>query len=305
MNIKKILASLVVIPTMLSASAYADACETYIKLGGGYGQYINPVFAASGSMVVGQQGPSPITGTFTNFGTTNKLNGGFGQVAVGYGFTDNLRGELEFDYAPNSNVNIDRFQSNFKFTTMNLMANMYYDFAEMNNITPFVFAGIGGERMKTKVTPMQSIDPIFGSTMGTDQMVAVNQVYTPTAFQNALGTALPITSNSITFSSKNAFAYQAGFGISMQANEWIEIEGAYVVKGAAKTNNIVNNISILEVSTAASNKDKISSNANTSTYSGGTYGDLGTNNVSLQQVNFGNSNGNLEQAVTLSIKFGF
>lgn len=65
---------------------------------------------------------------------------------IGYQVTDYFRTDLTLDYLTRSKLTSDRDES--RLSALSLLANAYVDLANINGITPYIGAGIGGTRVK-------------------------------------------------------------------------------------------------------------------------------------------------------------
>lgn len=99
--------------------------------------------------------------------STVKIGTGMvGTAAVGYGFGNGLRGELELGHRVGKVSGIDNATgvSSGRIDVSSLMTNVLYDFANESSFVPYVGAGIGGARVRSKdVGPDQGNATVSGS----------------------------------------------------------------------------------------------------------------------------------------------
>ncbi|MBL8831168.1 MAG: OmpA family protein [Rhodospirillales bacterium] len=79
--------------------------------------------------------------------------GAAGTAAIGYGFGNGLRGELELGHRAGSVRGVDNATGaagGGRIDVSSLMANVLYDFANETSFVPYLGAGIGGARLRAK-----------------------------------------------------------------------------------------------------------------------------------------------------------
>lgn len=112
----------------VSSTAFAQTQPTGLYIGGGIGASI--------------PNDSKISGPGVN--TDAELEKFVAAMAtLGYGYSNNLRSELELSYRKNDIESVGTSSGSGDFTTITPMLNLMYDFKGMGAWTPYVGAGVG------------------------------------------------------------------------------------------------------------------------------------------------------------------
>ncbi len=124
--------------------------------------------------------------------------GAAGTAAVGYGFGNGLRGELELGHRAGSVRSIDSATGGGgRIDVTSLMGNVLYDFANETSFVPYIGAGVGGARLRAK-----DVGPDQGNAM-------VSGTANVFAYQGILGLDYRIGDNTALGASYRYFATQS------------------------------------------------------------------------------------------------
>jgi len=207
-----------------TASFAATPCKSYIRLDLGYG-------ISGGATAYGNQIDNNGVRS-TSFSPHMDERGMIGDIALGYGFSDTMRGEISFDFKPKMKMKYNYFAvENEEYGGS---AKVFYDFNNNTSITPFVFGGLGALSIKPKISPYVNPDNAY---LGTPYL---SQIDSSGAFI-VDGDNNIITYSSLTMPSQTVMTYQAGFGLAFKTTEDISLDLTYGLGG--KTNyKFLNNI---------------------------------------------------------------
>jgi len=207
-----------------TASFAATPCKSYVRLDLGYG-------ISGGATAYGNQIDNNSVRS-TSFSPHMDERGMIGDIALGYGFSDTMRGEISFDFKPKMKMKYHYFAvENEEYGGS---AKVFYDFNNNTSITPFVFGGLGALSIKPKISPYINLD---NSYLGTAYLAQINS----SGEFIVDGNNNIITYSSLTMPSQTVMTYQAGFGLAFKTTEDISLDLTYGLGG--KTNyKFLNNI---------------------------------------------------------------
>ncbi len=87
--------------------------------------------------------------------------------AVGYGFSENLRVEAEMQYVKHDLDKVNVFGGSLDldgdFSSLALLFNGYYDFANESAFTPFISAGLGFSKLDVSDISVPALGPLSSS----------------------------------------------------------------------------------------------------------------------------------------------
>lgn len=175
------------ISTALMLAALASAANAQPRP-----EYLDGIYVGGS---IGAHKPQNSSITHNGQTTTAKIGTGIaGTAAVGYGFGNGLRAELELAHRAGSVRSLDggatSGASNGRLDVTSVMGNLLYDFANESSFVPYVGAGVGGARLRA-------------SDIGPDQ------------------------GNAIVSGSANVFAYQAIAGLDYRIGNNVAVGASY------------------------------------------------------------------------------
>lgn len=229
---KKILLTSVAVAALASSVSALEAGKMYMKADLGY----NLLSSKLGDKIA--NGKDDASASFKNTKQGNGLNGFAGDIGFGYTLSDNIRTDITLNMsqgkksledvelnksigdvsnavfidkdgkAQNSiaqGFDLKKSSVDFKEQKLGLMANVYYDFNNSSEFTPYVMSGIGAQRgsLEAKVN----------------------------GFKIDNEKALPI-SKTVKSQDSTSFVYQIGLGLGYETSKDILFDVGYRVSGS-------------------------------------------------------------------------
>lgn len=238
---KKLHFIIVALNSLIATTSFgATPCKAYIKLDLGYSiagqsQAYGPGFYNNGTNWVGYQ---------TRMGPYLDERGMVGDIAVGYGFNDAMRGEISFDFKPKMHAKYNYFAvENEEYGGS---ARVLYDFNNNTFVTPFVFGSLGALSIKPKISPYINPDD---KHLGNAYLATIDN--TGALITDTNGNIL--TYSSLSMPSQTVMTYQAGFGLAFKMSEEVSIDCTYGFGGKTNYRFLSNISTIVETDLASIN----------------------------------------------------
>lgn len=249
---KKLLLTLgagVIAASYASSALAVEPCKMYLKVEAGYGmgapkqkyaynQSFPPILA--GDVVTAKTNGA--TGTAMTATAAKKLKGFNGDFGLGYNMTESVRGDVAFGYSKlkNKGKSADGNPFYLDVQMMNLMANVYYDFNNTTDFTPYAGIGLGVDRVKDKINVYSGGNPIIaptnalGTTFGSAVTTSNNFIYSVPYKASETPDATKYGPKKGT--SKTSFAYMGELGVSYKVSDGVYATLAYKLKNVEKYN---------------------------------------------------------------------